>query len=192
MVSFYERQQYWDSSLAYVAVKFNYLNIHYLKTFRMGRMMDGRVNLATTGYGPFSITSRNQTQLLRIYFNIRSRFWFLFFWANNRDKIRKYNLTINWHLIFFLWKTAVLGQFSRISSSQIQLLKIHHLKTFRVGRVMDGPTTHWWRQDRDRFLVHEGIMSNEFKLIYTYISLFLITNFTKVQRSQQYNTYYYI
>jgi hypothetical protein len=46
---FYEKHQYWYSSLAQVAVKFNYLNIHYLKTFRVGRMMDGRVNLATTG-----------------------------------------------------------------------------------------------------------------------------------------------
>jgi hypothetical protein len=31
--------------------------------------------------------------------------------------------------------------------------------------MMDGPINHWWRQDRDRFLVQEGIMSNEFKLI---------------------------
>ena len=31
--------------------------------------------------------------------------------------------------------------------------------------MMDGQTNHWWRQDRDRFLVQEGIMSNEFKLI---------------------------
>jgi hypothetical protein len=29
--------------------KFNYLNIDYLKTFREGRMMDGQINLATTG-----------------------------------------------------------------------------------------------------------------------------------------------
>jgi len=29
--------------------KFNYLNIHYLKRFREGRMMDGQTNLATTG-----------------------------------------------------------------------------------------------------------------------------------------------
>ena len=30
---------------------------------------------------------------------------------------------------------------------------------------MDGPINHWWQQDRDRFLVQEGIISNEFKLI---------------------------
>jgi hypothetical protein len=41
---------------------------------------------------------------------------------------------------FFLWKTAVLGQFTRVSSSQIQLLKIHYLKTFRGRRMMDGQT----------------------------------------------------
>ena len=112
-------------------------------------MMDGWTNLATTGYGPISSTSRNQIQLFRIYYNIRSRIW-------------KYNLTDIW---FFLWKTAVLGQFSRINSSQIQVWRIHYLKTFRGrGRMMDGPINHWWRQDRDRFLVQEGIMSSEFKL----------------------------
>jgi hypothetical protein len=66
----------------------------------------------------------------------------------------------------FLWKTAVWGQFSRVNSSQIQVWRIHYLKTYRGrgGRMMDGPINHWWRQDRDRFLVQEGIMSNEFKL----------------------------
>ena len=48
-----------------------------------------------------------------------------------------------------------MGQFSRVNSSEIQLLKIHHLKTFWV-------TNHWWRHNRDRFLVQEGIMSNEY------------------------------
>jgi hypothetical protein len=74
---------------------------------------------------PFICRSRNQIQLFRINFHIRSRFGVLLF----RTKIeKKYG------------KAAVLGQFSRVSSSQIQLLKIHYLKTFPVGRMMDGPS----------------------------------------------------
>jgi hypothetical protein len=86
---------------------------------------------------PFICRSRNQIQLFRIYFHIRSRFGVLLFWTKIE---KKYGNKILLTFDFFLWKTAVLGQFSRVSSSQIQLLNIHYLKTFPVGRMMDGPS----------------------------------------------------
>ena len=73
-----------------------------------------------------------------------------------------------WHLIVFMKDCSIGTILSRKQqSSQIQVWRIHYLKTFRGrrgGGMMDVPINHWWRQNRDRFLVQEGIMSNEFKL----------------------------
>ena len=51
---------------------------------------------------------------------------FAFYYSEQKSR-QNMEIKSYWHLIF---KTAVLGQFSCISSSQIELLKIHYLKTF--------------------------------------------------------------
>jgi hypothetical protein len=73
----------------------------------------------------FLVRAGIKFQLFRICFHIRSRFWFLLFWTKIKTKYgNRILLTDIW---FFIMEDGSIGTvlFSRVSSSQIQLIELY-------------------------------------------------------------------